>query len=91
MADFSGAKKTYLTIFVLLGVTATALLFFVRSGVWLLASFIFVFANIGFSGANVFYDSLLLHVARFDEMDQVSAHGDAMGYAGGGILLAVRL
>lgn len=91
MADFRGAKKTYLTIFVLLGVAATALLYLVRSGDWLLASIIFVFASIGFSGANVFYDSLLPHVARPDEIDQVSARGYAMGYAGGGILLAVNL
>jgi MFS transporter, UMF1 family len=38
-----------------------------------------------------FYDSLLPHVARPDEIDQVSARGYAMGYLGGGILLAVNL
>jgi UMF1 family MFS transporter len=91
MADFSGVKKRFLTIFVAVGVTGTALLYFVKTGDWLLASLFFIIGNIGFSGANVFYDSLLPHVARPDEMDQVSSRGFAMGYLGGGILLAVNL
>ncbi|MAT43803.1 MAG: MFS transporter [Anaerolineaceae bacterium] len=91
MADFSGAKKKYLTIFVIAGVTGTALLYFVRAGDWLMASLFFIIGSIGFSGANVFYDSLLPHVAHDDEIDQVSSRGYAMGYAGGGILLAINL
>ena len=39
----------------------------------------------------MFYDSLLPHVARPDEIDQVSSRGYAMGYLGGGILLAINL
>ena len=91
MADFSGSKKRFLTIFVFLGVGGTALLYLVRSGDWLMASVFFIFANIGFSGANVFYDSLLPHVANPEEIDQVSSKGYAMGYLGGGLLLAVNL
>ncbi|NPV85973.1 MAG: MFS transporter [Anaerolineae bacterium] len=91
MADFSGAKKRFLTAFVLVGVTGTALLYFIRTGDWLLASLFYIIGSIGFSGANVFYDSLLPHVARPDEIDQVSSRGFAMGYLGGGILLAVNL
>ena len=74
-----------------LGVTATALLYFIQSGDWLLASIFFVFGNIGFAGSLVYYDALLPHVARPDEIDQVSSRGYAMGYIGGGILLAVNL
>lgn len=91
MADFSGAKKRFMTIFVIIGVFGTALLFFIQSGDWLLASFFYIIGSIGFSGANVFYDSLLPHVAHADEIDQVSSRGYAMGYAGGGILLAINL
>jgi UMF1 family MFS transporter len=91
MADFSGAKKRYLSIFVVIGVTGTALLFLVQTGDWLMASLFFIIGSIGFSGANVFYDSLLPHVASKDEIDQVSSRGYAMGYAGGGILLAINL
>ncbi|HOE03530.1 MAG TPA: MFS transporter, partial [Anaerolineaceae bacterium] len=36
-------------------------------------------------------DALLPHVARADEIDQVSSRGYMMGYFGGGILLAVNL
>jgi MFS transporter, UMF1 family len=91
VADFQGAKKRYLMIFMLIGVTGTSLLYLVRTGDWMMASIFFIFGNIGFSGSLVFYDSLLPHVARPDEIDQVSARGYAMGYLGGGILLAVNL
>jgi UMF1 family MFS transporter len=91
MADFSGSKKKFLTFFIILGATATALLFLVGQGDWVLASTLFIFASLGFSGSIVFYDSLLPHVARPDEIDQVSSRGYAMGYLGGGLLLAVNL
>lgn len=91
VADFRGSKKRFLTIFMLIGVTATALLYMIKTGDWLLASIFFVFGNIGFAGSLVYYDALLPHVARPDEMDQVSSRGYAMGYIGGGILLAINL
>lgn len=91
MADFSGAKKRFLTVFALLGIFGTALLYFVQRGDWIMASLFYILGSIGFSGANVFYDSLLPHVATPDEIDQVSSRGYAMGYAGGGILLAANM
>ncbi len=92
VADFRGSKKKFLAIFMVLGVISTALLFFPNQpGSWLIASFFFIFANIGFAGSLVYYDALLPHVARADEIDQVSSKGYMMGYIGGGILLAVNL
>ncbi len=91
MADFKGAKKRYLTIFALGGIVATAFMFFLTTGDWLLASSLFILGNIGFAGANVFYDSLLPHIAKKDDIDQISTKGYAMGYVGGGILLAINL
>lgn len=91
MADFKGSKKKYLAIFMAIGVTATALMFFIRTGDWRLASVLFIFGQIGFSGSLVFYDALLPHIADPDEMDIVSSRGYAMGYIGGGILLAINL
>jgi len=92
LADFRGSKKKFLTFFMVLGVIATALLFVPNQpGDWFLASFIFVFANIGFAGSLVYYDALLPHVARADEIDQVSSRGYMMGYIGGGVLLAINL
>ena len=52
------------------------------------APWLFVIANVGISGSFVFYDSLLPHIAADDEMDQVSSAGYALGYLGGGMLLA---
>jgi UMF1 family MFS transporter len=91
MADFRGSKKSFLTIFMVIGVTAAALMYFIGTGDWLLASLLFIFGQIGFAGSLVYYDALLPHVAREDEIDMVSSRGYAMGYIGGGILLAVNL
>ena len=91
VADFRGAKKRYLTYFALIGITATALMYFLTSGDWLFASVLFIVGNIGFAGANVFYDSLLPHIAQKGDIDQISTRGYAMGYLGGGLLLAVNL
>jgi UMF1 family MFS transporter len=91
MADFLGMKKRMMSVFVFLGVTGTALLYLVQEGDWFIASLFFIVGSVGFAGANVFYDSLLPHVAREDEIDQVSSRGYAMGYLGGGLLLAVNL
>lgn len=91
VADFRGSKKRFLTVFMAIGVVATALLFLVTEGKYSLASFLFVFGQIGFAGSLVYYDALLPHVAKPDEIDQVSSRGYAMGYIGGGLLLAVNV
>lgn len=91
MADFSGAKKRFFTSFVLMGAAGTALLYLVGEGDWLLASILFIIGSIGFSGSIVFYDSFLPHIAKSEDIDQVSSRGYAMGYLGGGLLLAVNM
>ncbi|MEN6479872.1 MAG: MFS transporter [Anaerolineales bacterium] len=91
IADYTGAKKRFLLGFLVPAIIFTALLVFIGQGDWLWAVILYILASIGNSGANVFYDSLLPHVARPDEIDQVSARGYAFGYLGGGILLAVNL
>lgn len=90
-ADFMGAKKRFMAVFIAIGTIATAMLFFVMEGDWLLASLIFIVANIGLSGSNVFYDSLLPHIANEEQIDRVSTAGYALGYLGGGILLIINL
>jgi UMF1 family MFS transporter len=90
-ADYMGAKKRFLTAFMLLGVIASASLYLVTEGQYILASIIFIAGNIGFAGGNVFYDSLLPHIASEDEVDRVSTAGYAIGYVGGGVLLAINL
>jgi len=91
ISDIVRGKKRFLTVFAALGIAGTGLLVLVDTGDWLLASLLFVVARVGFSGANVFYDSLLPHVATEDEQDRVSARGYALGYLGGGVLLAINV
>jgi UMF1 family MFS transporter len=91
IADYSGIKKRFLAGFATLGIIFTCLLVLIRTGDWLLASILFAVANVGFAAANIFYDALLPHVAHPDEIDQVSTKGYALGYLGGGILLAINL
>lgn len=91
IGDHSGAKKGFLGGFAALGISATALLVGTGSGMWFYASVLYICGRVGFAGANVFYDSLLPHVAKPEEIDRVSAEGYAYGYLGGGILLAVNL
>ena len=91
IADYSAAKKRFLAAFTALGVLATAFLYGVSTGDWLLASMLYILGDVGFGGADIFYNALLPHVARPDEIDQVSTKGYALGYLGGGLLLALNL
>ena len=91
ISDVMRGKKRFLTVFASTGIVSTSLLVLVNTGDWLLASVLFVVGRIGFTGANVFYDALLPHVAREEDRDRVSTRGYAMGYLGGGLLLAVNV
>ncbi len=91
IADFSGIKKKFLAYFAAMGVVATAFLYFVSTGDWLIASLFFIVGNVGFAGSDMFYNSLLPHVAKPEDIDQVSTRGYAFGYLGGGLMLAVNI
>lgn len=91
IADYSGSKKRFLTIFMAIGVVSCAAMVFIGEGDVALASALFFIGNIGVSGSLVFYDSLLPHVAKPEETDRVSSAGYAMGYISGGVLLAINL
>jgi UMF1 family MFS transporter len=91
MADFRGAKKGFLALFVGIGVVATLLMAGIDEGEWRYAALLFIIANVAVAGSLTFYDSLLPHIASPDEIDRVSTAGYAMGYVGGGVLLLVNL
>jgi len=88
-ADAIGGKKLFLSIALFLGVLGSAALAWVRNDNFILASLIFTVANLGFAGGNIFYEALLPHIARADDLDRVSARGYAFGYLGGGLLLLI--
>src|SRR3954467_13389103 len=91
MADRAPVKKQLLAVFMAIGAIATAAMFFITRGDWLLALTLFVISNVGVAGSIVFYDSLLPHIAAEDELDRVSTAGYALGYLGGGVLLAINI
>jgi UMF1 family MFS transporter len=91
IADYTGGKKRLLAIFAAIGILTTTMMVLIDSGDWLLALGLFLIGTIGLSASYVFYDSLLPHIARADDMDFVSSKGYALGYVGGGILLAINI
>ncbi|MAQ72289.1 MAG: MFS transporter [Candidatus Marinimicrobia bacterium] len=90
IADRGSYKKRFLIFFAFLGVVMTISLGFVAQGMWPIALLVYIFATIGFSGANTFYDSLLPSVSNEKTVDYVSALGYALGYLGGGILIVIN-
>ena len=91
IADYAPIKKRLLGAFMIVGALASAALFLVRQGDWLAAVLIFGVGNIGFAASLAFYDSLLPHIASEGEIDRVSTAGYAIGYLGGGLLLALNV
>ena len=91
IADRGGARKRFLLFFMGMGAAATASLYLIGKGEWVTARFIFVLSIIGFTGGNIFYDSLLVNVADEKKFDLVSALGYSLGYIGGGLLFLINV
>jgi UMF1 family MFS transporter len=91
MADRMAGKKRFLTFFAVFGALASIALFIPHGSMYKLAGVIYVCANIGFAGANIFYNALLPHIAKEEDIDQISTKGYALGYLGGGILLVLNV
>jgi UMF1 family MFS transporter len=91
IADYSHVKKQMLAIFAYLGAFATMCLYFVKDGRYLLGGGLFLFANLSFGASIVIYNSFLNEIASEDKRDEVSSKGFALGYIGGGLLLALNL
>lgn len=91
IADFTKSKKKFLFIFTFISVVFTALLFFVLKGDVFLGMLFFILAEIGYRGAQVFYDALLVDVSTPDSIGSVSGNGWAVGSAGGVLALVIVL
>jgi UMF1 family MFS transporter len=91
IADYSGRKKRFLLYFTILSISCTALLFFVEKGDILLGMVLFILAEIGYRGGQVFYNSLLPEVANRDDIGRVSGNGWAIGLLGGIVCLFLVL
>lgn len=84
VGDYSNMKLKIFKFFFFIGVLATAMLFFSDSWKYILA--FYMISLVGYLGANLFYDALIVDVSSKDRMDKVSTYGYAIGYIGGSIL-----
>jgi UMF1 family MFS transporter len=91
IADYAAVKKKMLAVFAGIGIIATAGMYWIERGDWMLAVILFIIGNIGVAGSIVFYEALLPHLAGEKDLDKVSSAGYALGYLGGGVLLAINL
>ncbi|EFC91710.1 major facilitator superfamily MFS_1 [Dethiosulfovibrio peptidovorans DSM 11002] len=90
-ADIRSIRKKFVAIFTALGAISALAMGSVESGDWKTALLFLVLGSVGFSGSAICYDSLLPHIAPVERMDEISTKGYAMGYLGGGTLLALNL
>ena len=90
-ADAGNSKKKLLLTFAILGIFSTGYLFFIPESSWKFAITFYAIGVIGFSGGNIFYDALLVSVAKDHERNKVSSLGFSLGYLGGGLLFLVNV
>ena len=83
IADSSRSKKLFLFIFTAISVIFTAMLFFVGQGDVVIGMVFFILAEIGYRGAQVFYDALLVDVSTPETIGYISGKGWAIGMLGG--------
>lgn len=91
VADYSNAKKRLMTAFCYGGVAATCLLFWVTDRRYIAGGVLLILANLAFGMTIVLYNAFLNDIATEDQRDRISSQGYALGYLGGGVLLAANL
>jgi len=91
MADLSGRKKLFLAAATGQCIVFTALLFFMKPGMAMMAAALFVIANLGFEGANVFYNAFLPEISTRQNIGRISGYGWSLGYLGGLAALGIAL
>ncbi|TDY01633.1 MFS transporter [Thiohalophilus thiocyanatoxydans] len=89
IADAGQARKRLLLSFASLGMIMTVSLYGVAEGAWLTAAILYALGVIGFMGSLIFYDALIVKVARPEQYDLVSGYGYSLGYLGGGLLFSL--
>jgi len=91
VADASASKKRFLMVFCYIAILFTGLLYFVQAGNYWRGAILFIIANIGFAGGNVYYNAFLPEISTNESIGRISGLGWALGYIGGGALLAINL
>jgi Permeases of the major facilitator superfamily len=83
IADQTRSKKKFLFVFCYTSVLFTGLLYFVHAGAVMWGMLIFMIANIGYEGGNVFYNAFLPEITTKKNLGKVSGLGWGIGYIGG--------
>jgi MFS transporter, UMF1 family len=94
IADYSHLRKRMLMLFATLGSLATIAMFILSPdlpGAHLVGGLLLILGNLSFGASIVFYNAYLPDIASPEQRDRVSSAGFGMGYAGGGLLLALNL
>lgn len=91
IADRSRHKRALLATAAYVGSAATIGLVFATGDRYLLGGILFVVANLAYAASVVVYNSFLPQLAEPDRRDTISSVGWAVGYLGGGLLLAIHL
>ena len=91
IADYSRAKKRLMAAFCYAGVTATCLLYSITGRHYVVGGLVLLVANFAFGVSNVLYNAFLNDIATDDQRNKLSSQGYALGYLGGGLLLAANL
>ena len=91
IADVARSKKLFLGIFTSISIIFTALLFFVGEGDVAIAMVFFILAEVGYRGAQVFYDALLVDISTPETVGNISGKGWAIGMLGGIATLLIVL
>jgi len=91
LADYSHRKKQFFAVAAYLGAFTTMGMYFLQGDNYILGGALLVLSNLSFGAAIVFYNAYLPDIAGPDDRDRVSSQGWALGYLGGGLLLALNL
>lgn len=91
IADRAGRKKQFLRFFTYVGIAASLLMATIGEGEWIWAVVLIIIGTLAFACSNIFYDAFLPEIAEEKDRDMVSSRGYALGYIGGGVLLALQL
>jgi len=91
VADRSARKRHLMARFAWAGSACAGSMFFVTGGNWQLGALLLVGAQLCLGASLVVYNAIMVEIATPDERDRVSSRGWALGYLGGGLLLAINL
>ncbi|HWC82628.1 MAG TPA: MFS transporter [Pseudonocardiaceae bacterium] len=90
LADRTGRKRELMLGFGYVGALCSVAMWFVSGSDWALGSILLIVGYLTYTCANVVFNSFLPDLAAANERDKVSSVGWALGYVGGGILLALN-